>query len=179
VSHPIAPDITIWHIAASCVGSASVADPAIADDDELLEAVWAAAHQAELAGEWTGLRVSAQGTSPATVLYVEEAEVLIYADALREAVEVVREASSEHLWLPVTVEAAGSEHSYWLLHCTSADVALPNLAVDPVLALDHSVVHFAIGDNFPAFSDAARDAIAAACEDVVFDRANPEPGVID
>src|SRR5262245_9210111 len=107
MSDAAVPDISLWHIAPACVGSVRVAE-ADADDDELLEAVWSAAHEAEPVDEWTVLRVRT-GELPSTVLYVEEAEVLIYADALRAAVESVRGTADDHVWLPVTVESGGTD----------------------------------------------------------------------
>lgn len=163
--------IALWEPAPHSVGSASVADPDVAQGIDELEAVWAAAHTAEDVAEWTPLRVGVEQPSPPSVLFVQEAEVLVYADAVRAAVASVG-GRSDHEWLPVVVEAGGSELPYWVLSCHGPEVALPDGRVDPALAGDAAVVHYELGDGFPVFSDAARRAIEAAGCDVVLERAD-------
>lgn len=164
-------DVALWHVSPRCVGSASI-DPALDDDEELWETVWVAAHEADPVHEWIDLSVSTDRPTPSSVLYVEEAEVLVYAEPVRSAVEGVRTPASDHVWLPLTVVANGSELRYWLLSCHVPDAARPDGTLDRASARDATVVHFQIGDNFPAFSDSARRAIEEACVDVAFERAD-------
>lgn len=161
-------DVRLWMVSPPMVGTVRLADPALADDDELLEAIWAAAHEPWPVHEWAGLRARSERPDPATVLYVEEAEVLVYADAFRLAVEGVRSLSSDHTWYTVTIEAGGRDRQYWLLWCGVPDVALPDGSVDHERVRGASVVHYQVGDNFPVFDDGARGAVEAACPEVVF-----------
>lgn len=165
-------DVTLWEVALGSIGGASMADPDEAEDADLLEAAWAAAHTSEEVADWTPLRVRAEQSPPPAVLYVEEAEVLVYADAVRTAVQGVEAPASHHDWLPVVVEADDAEHRYWVLSCRVPDVELADGRVDGARARDAAVVHYRVGDGFPAFSDDARRAIEAAVPGVVLERAD-------
>lgn len=164
--------VALWHVDPACVGYLKTVEPSWRDG-EGLEAVWAAAHEPHPVGELPAVRARASGATVSSICYIEEAEVLVHSDAVRAAVERVRGSASEHVWLPVTVELDGEDLTYWLLSCQVPDVALPDRSVNAALVRDAAVVHYEVGDNFPAFVDRARDAIERDCPDVRFLPAGP------
>jgi hypothetical protein len=155
-----------WQLEPS--GDCGVADPQEEEDDSVLEALWAAAHEPGQAGPWSPPIFYLVHGDLGDVVLSERCEVFLYSDALRAAVESGRQPQDDHVWLPIKVlTAAGSEaQPYWLLNA-SGRIAADAWGLVPEWVAGRTVVLRQGGDDDPAFAERVRVPIEAACPSVI------------
>lgn len=138
------------------------------DQDEAAELWWQAAHELAQVHDWFSGAVSAgDGDDWADLLFVPEAEVELYSDRFRTAVETVRRDGDTHAWLPVTATRGAESRPYWLVNVWGA----PGSDIHGLsggLAADRSVILPDAGDWSAIFAARARDAAEQAGVTVVW-----------